>query len=410
MAEVSGNSILDHVVLVDTPGILSGSKQKARGYDFATVISWFAERASLVLLLFDAYKLDIADEFKEIILSLRPHASKVRCILNKADCIETTDLIRVYGALAWALSGALGSPEVRRTYVSSFWDQPLKNKDLSDWMIDERQQVLADLRKLSAESSTRRLNDLLKRLRRIKMQLMITMYLRKELPTFSKDKAMAAMVKDLDQHFAKISVINNLPLSEFPDTDKWREVFGSGVIDAREFPKTDDLLKQVNAAIDVDVPAILRHFVSSAGTSTEAPLPTPGEHRAWLLKKGPKNSDSYKKRWCVLANGSLEYFKEKGDKTSQGVIPVAGVKVGTYQDDNQSFCFTISGHSLKREFVVAAMNAEEQSTWMLKIRSAAATTGAATTPRGSSLAPAASDKDDAEGSTTPRASASTGAS
>ncbi|KAJ1793112.1 hypothetical protein LPJ59_004761, partial [Coemansia sp. RSA 2399] len=115
------NPLLSNLTLIDTPGILSGSKQINRGYDFISVINWFAERSDLILLLFDGYKLDISDEFKGAIHSLRGHEDKVRIVLNKCDQISQQQLMRIYGALMWSLGKVITTPEVNRVYLGSFW-------------------------------------------------------------------------------------------------------------------------------------------------------------------------------------------------------------------------------------------------------------------------------------------------
>lgn len=61
------NSLLAEVTLVDTPGVLSGEKQRIeRTYNFIDVCSWFATRCDLILLMFDPHKLDISDEYKAV--------------------------------------------------------------------------------------------------------------------------------------------------------------------------------------------------------------------------------------------------------------------------------------------------------------------------------------------------------
>lgn len=75
---------------MDTPGVLSGEKQRTeRSYDFTGVISWFAAKCDMILLLFDPHKLDISDEFKRVISSLKGHEDKIRVVLNKADQVDT---------------------------------------------------------------------------------------------------------------------------------------------------------------------------------------------------------------------------------------------------------------------------------------------------------------------------------
>ena len=54
------SEFLNDISIIDTPGVLSGEKQRtSRGYEFAKVCKWFAERSDMILLMFDAHKLVI---------------------------------------------------------------------------------------------------------------------------------------------------------------------------------------------------------------------------------------------------------------------------------------------------------------------------------------------------------------
>jgi len=109
------SEVLKGISIVDTPGILSGEKQRTdRGYDFIGVLEWFAERVDRILLLFDAHKLDISDEFKRSIEALRGHDDKIRIVLNKADMVDHQQLMRVYGALMWSLGNTNSMKKIER--------------------------------------------------------------------------------------------------------------------------------------------------------------------------------------------------------------------------------------------------------------------------------------------------------
>jgi predicted GTPase len=88
--------VLENITFIDTPGVLSGEKQRiGRSYDFVRVAEWFANKADLILLLFDAHKLDISDEFKRVITGIKEYDEKIRIVLNKSDGVEQQQLMRV---------------------------------------------------------------------------------------------------------------------------------------------------------------------------------------------------------------------------------------------------------------------------------------------------------------------------
>ena len=126
------SQLLSKLTIIDTPGVLAGEKQSmGRSYDFEQVIGWFANRADRILILFDAHKLDISDEFKKVLLALSGNDDKVRVVLNKADAVTTSQLMRVYGSMMWSLGKVIQTPEVMRVYIGSFWNEPIKNESLA---------------------------------------------------------------------------------------------------------------------------------------------------------------------------------------------------------------------------------------------------------------------------------------
>nr|CAD7265342.1 unnamed protein product [Timema shepardi] len=207
-----------------TPGILSGEKQRIdRGYDFTGVLEWFAERVDRIVLLFDAHKLDISDEFRRSIEALRGHDDKIRIILNKADMVDHQQLMRVYGALMWSLGKILNTPEVARVYIGSYWDQPLRFDGNRRLFEDEEQDLFADLKSLPRNAALRKLTDLSKRARLAKAHAYIIGTLANEMPSlFGKEAKKQKLISELDLIFEQVQLKYQVSPGDFPDIRKMK--------------------------------------------------------------------------------------------------------------------------------------------------------------------------------------------
>eukprot|EP00611_Tribonema_gayanum_P021406 TRINITY_DN4107_c0_g1_i1.p1 TRINITY_DN4107_c0_g1~~TRINITY_DN4107_c0_g1_i1.p1 ORF type:complete len:617 (+),score=239.25 TRINITY_DN4107_c0_g1_i1:132-1853(+) len=256
--------VLRNITIVDTPGVLSGEKQRvARGYDFVQVNTWFAERADLILLLFDAHKLDISDEFRAVIEKLRGQDDKIRCILNKADAVDRQKLMRVYGALMWSMGKIIKTPEVLRVYVGSFWDEPLMYDDNAALFDMEERDLMNDLRDLPRNSAVRKINELVKRCRLAKVHAYIIGHLRAQMPGMvGKEKAQRKLMQDMGSVFRAVMKQYNLAPGDFPDLETFRSKCEE--LSFAKFPKLKPkMLQDLDEVLSQDIPRLMEMLPTS---------------------------------------------------------------------------------------------------------------------------------------------------
>ncbi|CAN5972079.1 unnamed protein product, partial [Sphagnum jensenii] len=257
--------LLEHLTFVDTPGVLSGEKQRTqRSYEFTGVTEWFAAKCDMILLLFDPHKLDISDEFKRVIMSLHGQDDKIRVVLNKADQVGTQQLMRVYGALMWSLGKVLKTPEVMRVYIGSFNDKPINENQVGPigkvLFEQEQNDLLDDLKDIPRKACDRKINEFVKRARAAKIHACIMGHLKKEMPTMmGKAKAQQRLIDTLEDEFAKVQRELNLPAGDFPNVEHYQEVLSECNIDKFEKLKPK-MLQTLDDMLSVDIPDLIKKF------------------------------------------------------------------------------------------------------------------------------------------------------
>ena len=180
--------------------------------------------------------------------ALRPHAQKLRVVLNKADQVTPQQLLRVYGALMWQLGRVVSTPEVVRVHLGSFWDRPLDHRRGSDTALlsRERDDLLDELRNLPKNAVLRRINELSRRARKLKVHCYLIHYLRKQMPQFfGKEEKQQKLLADLPRQFAKCANRYGLTRGDFPDVDDFREALLE-IDDLSKFPEIGQIESRGN--------------------------------------------------------------------------------------------------------------------------------------------------------------------
>jgi GTPase Era involved in 16S rRNA processing len=129
---VSDAPILDNLMLIDSPGMIDSHESAKRSYEFEGVVQWLAEKADVVLLIFDPDKPGTTGEtLKVLTSSLRGLEHKMLIVLNKVDMFTNVhDFARAYGTLCWNLAKVVHSkdlPLIFNTYVPTSHRQGIEN-------------------------------------------------------------------------------------------------------------------------------------------------------------------------------------------------------------------------------------------------------------------------------------------
>jgi hypothetical protein len=282
--------ILERITFVDTPGILSGEKQRlGRSYDFSLVTEWFVSRSDLILLLFDAHKLDISDEFKSAIELLKGHEDKVRVVLNKADGINTQQLMRVYGALMWSLGKVVRTPEVMRVYIGSFWDQPYQNEEFKKLFEAEQRDLIADLLQLPRNSAVRKINELVKRARLVRTHMYILSHLRSKMPLLiGKESTQKDLIKGLLNEYKEIERTKKIPLGDFPDLGQMQQKLGIQKDFTNFATDSERLASMMEKVLTVDLPQLMK-LIQPPKPQGEIPT-NPFAEAPWEINKQDKET------------------------------------------------------------------------------------------------------------------------
>ncbi|KAG5175680.1 P-loop containing nucleoside triphosphate hydrolase protein [Tribonema minus] len=248
-ASISPSPFLEHITLVDTPGALTGeAHQHRRSYSFPVVARWFADRSDLIVLIFDAHKLDISDELRDVMEGLVEHQDKVRIVLNKADQIERAHLMRVYGALMWTMGTIFPNPEVVRVYVGSFWDRPLKYTAHARLFERDQTALLGELAALPKESATRKMDAIMARVKRLKAHVCVLGHIRAQA---YKDE----LLEDLGGVFEEVRLKHGLHEADLPDVAKFGAVLRA--LDVADLPALRPAtLQQLDDVVDVEFPRV----------------------------------------------------------------------------------------------------------------------------------------------------------
>ena len=159
----------------------------------------------------------------------------------------------------WSLGKVMLTPEVCRVYIGSFWDRPLQNTEQAPLLLQEKADLFNDIATLPQNAVMRRINELVKRARSVKVHAYIIHYLRKQLPyTWGRRDKQRRLIDRLDREFVMCARRYELPKGDFPQLGPFKAALLE-VKDLSSFQKLDKrMVKEMDKVFSVDIPELLQ--------------------------------------------------------------------------------------------------------------------------------------------------------
>lgn len=112
---------------------------------------------------------------------------------------------------------------------------------------------------LPQNAVVRRINELVKRARSVKVHAYIIHYLRKQMPyMLGKSEKQQKLLDNLEREFVACSRRYNLPLGDFPNVNQYRKML-SEVKDISDFKKLDkNMVHEMDKVLTQDIPQLLQ--------------------------------------------------------------------------------------------------------------------------------------------------------
>lgn len=250
------NELLKHITIIDTPGFLFKKEETShKDFCYLKVIKDLVSKCERIYVLFDPYTLDFSDTFISILKLLNNFNTKLRLVFNKADILPPLSFLRLYGVLVWSLGRIIEFSDSIRIYVGSFCCKKYLNMDLKDLFNDEEIDLIKDIFVIHSDILTRRVNDLISRIRTNIASAYIVQNLTKRKSFFFKKIQLKSMAGKLENIFTLVSEESRIPLGDFPDVNN----FKNNLKDFKFFnlPVIEEEKKHVLKLLNSDIPQIV---------------------------------------------------------------------------------------------------------------------------------------------------------